>query len=53
MAESPEIELVRRAWDALIQGGPEALGEVLAPDAQWYGVDYGQLATVARQSPTL
>ena len=32
--ESPEIELVRRAWDALIQGGPEALGEVLAADAQ-------------------
>ncbi len=40
MGESPEIELVRRAWDALIAGGPE---EVLAPDAQWYGVEYGQL----------
>ena len=36
MGESPEIELVRRAWDALIQGGPEVLGEVVAPDAQWY-----------------
>jgi acetyltransferase-like isoleucine patch superfamily enzyme/ketosteroid isomerase-like protein len=43
MGESPEIELVRRAWDALIQGGPEVLGEVLAPDAQWYGVEDGQL----------
>jgi len=27
----------------LIQGGPEVLGEVLAPDAQWYGVEDGQL----------
>ena len=43
MRESPEIELVRRAWDALIPGGPEILGEVLADDAQWYGVEDGQL----------
>jgi ketosteroid isomerase-like protein len=43
MGESPEIELVRRTWDALIQSGPEVLGEVLAPDAQWYGVEDGQL----------
>jgi hypothetical protein len=27
----------------LIAGGPEVLGEVLAPDAQWYGVKDGQL----------
>jgi ketosteroid isomerase-like protein len=43
MGESPEIELLRRAWDALIQGGPEVLDDVLAPDAQWYGVEDGQL----------
>jgi hypothetical protein len=43
MGESPEIELVLRAWDALIQGGPEVLGEVLALDAQWHGVADGQL----------
>jgi ketosteroid isomerase-like protein len=43
MGEGPEIELVRRAWDALIQDGPEVLGGVLAPDAQWYGVEDGQL----------
>jgi ketosteroid isomerase-like protein len=43
MGESPEIELVRRTWESLIQGGPEVLGEVLAPDAQWYGVEDGQL----------
>jgi ketosteroid isomerase-like protein len=43
MGESPEIGLVRRAWDALIAGAPEVLGEVLAPDAQWYGVEDGQL----------
>jgi glyoxylase-like metal-dependent hydrolase (beta-lactamase superfamily II) len=41
--ESPEIALVRRTWDALLQGGPDVLGEVLAPDAQWYGVEDGQL----------
>jgi ketosteroid isomerase-like protein len=35
--------LVRRTWDALIQGGPEVLGEVLAPDARCYGVEDGQL----------
>jgi ketosteroid isomerase-like protein len=43
MGESPEIELVRRAWHALIQGGPEDLGELLAADALWYGVEDGQL----------
>jgi ketosteroid isomerase-like protein len=43
MGVSLEIELVGRAWDALIAGGPEVLGEVLAPDAQWYGVEDGQL----------
>jgi ketosteroid isomerase-like protein len=43
LAESPEIELVRRAWDALIQGGPGVLREVLAPDAHWYGVEDGQI----------
>lgn len=43
MGESSEIELVRRAWDALIADGSEVLGEVLAPDAQWYGVEDGQL----------
>jgi ketosteroid isomerase-like protein len=43
MGESPEIELMRRAWDALSEGGSEGLGEVLAPDAQWYGVEDGQL----------
>jgi ketosteroid isomerase-like protein len=43
MGESPEIELVRRVWEALIQGGPEVLAEVLAPNAQWYGVEDWQL----------
>jgi ketosteroid isomerase-like protein len=43
MGESPEIELVRRVWDALIQGGTEVLGDVFAPDARWYGVEDGQL----------
>jgi hypothetical protein len=43
VGESSEIELVRRAWDALAQDGPEVLGEVLAPDAQWYSVEDGQL----------
>lgn len=42
MGESPEIEL-RRAWEAMIEGGPEVLGEVLASDARWYGVEDGQL----------
>jgi len=43
MGERPEIELVRRAWDALIDGGPQVLGDVLAPDAKWFGVEDGQL----------
>jgi ketosteroid isomerase-like protein len=43
MGESREILLVRRTWDALIEGGPEILREVLAPDALWYGVEDGQL----------
>lgn len=52
MGESPEIELVRRAWDTLIAGSPEVLGEVLAPEAQWYGVEEGSSAMAARQSST-
>ena len=43
MGDSPEIALVRRAWDALTQGGPADLGELLAADALWYGVEDGQL----------
>jgi ketosteroid isomerase-like protein len=43
MGESPEIEVVRRAWEAMTAGGPEVLGEVLAPNARWYGVEDGQL----------
>jgi ketosteroid isomerase-like protein len=42
-ARESEIELVRRAWEAMTEGGPEVLGEVLAPDARWYGVEDGQL----------
>jgi hypothetical protein len=34
MGESPEIELMRRAWDASIEGGPEGLGDALTLDAQ-------------------
>ena len=48
---SPEIGLGRRVWwDALLQGGPEVLGEVLAPDAQWYGVEDGHFSDGPRQS---
>jgi ketosteroid isomerase-like protein len=43
MGESPEIELVRQVWEALIEGRPEGLSEALAPDAQWFGVEDGQL----------
>jgi hypothetical protein len=43
MGASPEIELVRPVRDVLLKGGPDVLGEVLAPDAQWYGAEDGQL----------
>ncbi len=43
MSESLEIELVRRTWDALLNGTPEVLSEVLAPDAQWHGIEDAQL----------
>jgi hypothetical protein len=49
MGDSSEIELVGRAWEALIRGGPEVLGEVLAPDAQWYGVEDGRLSARAAE----
>jgi hypothetical protein len=45
MGESPEIELVRRAWDAMTEDGPEVLGEVLALDAQWHVLQDGQLCS--------
>jgi ketosteroid isomerase-like protein len=43
MNESPDIELLRRVWEAMAQGDLAALETTLAPDAKWHGVEDGQL----------
>lgn len=43
MEETREVELLRRAWEAMAQGDLTVLEHTLAPDAQWHGVEDGQL----------
>ncbi len=43
MSESPDVELLQRAWKAMSQGDLTVLEHSLAPDAQWHGVEDGQL----------
>jgi ketosteroid isomerase-like protein len=43
MAESREVELLRRAWEAMAQGDLTVLEYTLAPDAQWHGIEDWQL----------
>lgn len=45
MSDSPEIELLRRAWEAMARGDFAVLEESLAKDAKWHGVEDGQLCT--------
>jgi hypothetical protein len=41
---------VRWAWEAMTKVAPEVLGELLALDAQWYGVQDGQFCESRRVS---
>jgi ketosteroid isomerase-like protein len=42
MSESPDIELLHRAWEAMSGAGDlSVLEEALAPDAKWRGVEDG------------
>jgi ketosteroid isomerase-like protein len=41
--ESPNIELLHRAWEAMARGDLTVLESSLAADAQWLGVEDGQL----------
>lgn len=43
MSDSPEIELLRRAWEALSGGDFAVLEMSLAEGAEWHGVQDGQL----------
>lgn len=44
MSESTDIELLHRAWDAMSRTGDLSVLEgALDPDAQWFGVEDGQL----------
>jgi ketosteroid isomerase-like protein len=43
MSDSPEIELLHRAWEALTGGDFAVLEESLAEGAMWHGVEDGQL----------
>src|ERR1700677_3223383 len=43
MSESPEVELLQHAWEAIARGDLTILENSLAADAQWLGVEDGQL----------
>jgi catechol 2,3-dioxygenase-like lactoylglutathione lyase family enzyme/ketosteroid isomerase-like protein len=43
MNETHEVELLRRAWEALARSHLTLFKDMLAPDAKWYGVEDGQL----------
>jgi ketosteroid isomerase-like protein len=41
MSESPDVELLHRAWEAMAQGDLAVLESVLAPDAKWHAIEEG------------
>jgi ketosteroid isomerase-like protein len=43
MEETHEVELLHRVWEAMAQGDLTVLERTLAPDAEWHGVESGQL----------
>lgn len=43
MEKTDEVELLYRAWEAMAQGDLTVLEQALARDAQWHGVEDGQL----------
>jgi ketosteroid isomerase-like protein len=43
MSEAPDVELLHRAFEAMAQGDLTVLERSLAADAQWQGVEDGQL----------
>ncbi len=45
MRDSPEIELLHRAWEAMTGGDFAVLEESLAEGAKWHGVEDGQLCS--------
>jgi|GEM_PF-5509686 len=45
MSDSPEIELLHRAWEAMTGGDFAVLEESLAEGAKWHGVEEGQLSS--------
>jgi ketosteroid isomerase-like protein len=45
MSDSPEIELLHRAWEAMTRGDFAVLEESLAEGAKWHGVEAGQLCS--------
>jgi hypothetical protein len=45
MSDSPEIELLHCAWEAMIGGDFAVLEESLAEGAKWHGVEDGQLCS--------
>ncbi len=45
MSDSPEIELLHRAWEAVTGGDFAVLEESLAEGAKWHGMEEGQLCS--------
>ena len=43
MSESPEVQLLQHAWEAVAQGDLTVHESSLAVDAQWLGAEDGQL----------
>jgi ketosteroid isomerase-like protein len=41
MREHPNVELARRAWDAISRGDAESLRETMSPDVRWQATARG------------
>jgi ketosteroid isomerase-like protein len=41
MSESPDVELLHRAWEAMTLGDLAVLKDALAPDAKWHAIEEG------------
>jgi ketosteroid isomerase-like protein len=50
MSESPDVELLHRAWEAMTQGDLAVLEGALAPDAKWHAIEEGPWRCQSRRA---
>lgn len=48
MSENSEVDLLRRAWEAMTHGDLAVLEDALAPDAKWHAIEEGPWSCQSR-----